>query len=285
MGPAGAPQAISCLNKPDPSAIARSVVPHPAPHTLRTMWIVGNWKMNTSLSEAVRLASDVARAVGETGSGISVGVCPPAIWLEAVAERVRASDVWVGAQNVHPEGSGAFTGELAVPMLRDVGCRAVIVGHSERRQVFGETSAFVAEKVQAALDGGLVPILCVGETLEERDAGDAERVVLEQLDSSLDGVATVDDGQLVVAYEPVWAIGTGRTASPEQAQAMHAALRSHLGGRFSGVEVPLLYGGSVKPGNAADLFGQPDIDGGLIGGASLDAESFAAIVEAARANG
>ena len=247
------------------------------------MWIVGNWKMNTSLSEAVRLASDVARAVGETGAGLSVGVCPPTIWLEAVAERVRASDVWVGAQNVHPDASGAFTGEVAVPMLREVGCRATIVGHSERRQVFGEASAFVAKKVRAALAGGLVPILCVGETLEERDAGDAERVVLERLDASLEGVTSVEDRQLVVAYEPVWAIGTGRTASPEQAQAMHAALRAHLGRRYDGVEIPLLYGGSVKPENAADLFGQPDIDGGLIGGASLDAESFVAIVEAARA--
>ena len=248
------------------------------------MWIVGNWKMNTSLEEAVRLASDVSRAVGEGEEGVSVGVCPPAVWLEAVAERTSASSLWVGAQNVHPETSGAYTGEVSVPMLRELGCTAVIVGHSERRQTFGEGSAFVAEKVRAAIGGGLVPILCVGETLDERDAGDAERVVLDQLDASLAGVSDVASGDLVVAYEPVWAIGTGRTASPDQAQAMHAALRAHLADALPGVEVPLLYGGSVKPANAGELFAQPDIDGGLIGGASLDAEAFAAIVEAARAS-
>jgi len=248
------------------------------------MWIVGNWKMNTSLSDAVRLASDIARAVGGENSRVSVGMCPPAIWLEAVAERVRDSPVWVGAQNVHPEASGAFTGDISVPMLQEVGCAAVIVGHSERRQVFGETSAFVAQKVRAALAGELVPILCVGETLDEREAGNAERVVLDQLDASLEGVSDVQSGRLVVAYEPVWAIGTGRTASPEQAQAMHAALRTHLASRLPGVDVPLLYGGSVKPSNAAELFRQPDIDGGLIGGASLAADSFVALVEAARAS-
>lgn len=239
--------------------------------------------MNTSLSEAVRLASEVARVIDADDREVTVGMCPPAIWLEAVAERVRASPVWVGAQNVHPEASGAFTGEVSVPMLREVGCTAVIVGHSERRQFFGETSAFVARKVRAALDGDLVPILCVGETLEEREAGNARQVVLDQLNASLDGVADVANGRLVVAYEPVWAIGTGRTASPEQAQEMHAAIREHLDSRLPGVEVPLLYGGSVKPGNAEDLFRQPDIQGGLIGGASLTAESFVAIVEAARA--
>ena len=241
--------------------------------------------MNTSLSEAVRLASDVARAVEAEESRVSVGMCPPTVWLEAVAERVRSSSVWVGAQNVHPEVSGAFTGEVSIPMLQEVGCTAVIVGHSERRQLFGETSPFVARKVRAALAGGLVPILCVGETLDERDAGRAQRVVLDQLDASLEGVADVQSGRFVVAYEPVWAIGTGRTASPEQAQEMHGALREHLATRMPGVDVPLLYGGSVKPDNAAELFRQPDIHGGLIGGASLSAESFLAIVEAARASG
>ncbi|GAB5535637.1 MAG: triose-phosphate isomerase [Rubricoccaceae bacterium] len=240
--------------------------------------------MNTTLSDAVRLASEISRAVGAEDRDVSVGMCPPAIWLEAVAERVRDSAVWVGAQNVHPEASGAFTGEVAIPMLREVGCTAVIVGHSERRQVFGETSAFIARKVRAVLAGELVPILCVGETLDQREAGNAERVVLDQLDASLDGVDGMQSGQLVVAYEPVWAIGTGRTASPEQAQAMHAAIRTHLASRLPGVGVPLLYGGSVKPANAAELFRQPDIDGGLIGGASLEADSFVAIVEAARAS-
>ncbi|MDT0631582.1 triose-phosphate isomerase [Rubrivirga sp. S365] len=245
------------------------------------MLVVGNWKMNTDLDGAVRLASDVVRETGGAASG--VGVCPPTVWLDAVAERVRGSRVRLGAQNVHPAPEGAFTGETAPPMLAALGVDLVVVGHSERRQLFGETSAFVAEKVRAAMGAGLVPILCVGETLEERDAGDAEATVLAQLDASLDGVELASADRLVVAYEPVWAIGTGRTASPEQAQAVHAAVRARLAERFDGAGrgVALLYGGSVKPGNAADLFAQPDLDGALVGGASLDASDFAQIVAAA----
>jgi len=243
------------------------------------MLVLGNWKMNTSLAEAVRLASDVVRAT--EGAAAAVGVCPPAVWLEAVAERVRGSAVALGAQNVYPAEAGAFTGELSPAMLTGVGCRYVLVGHSERRAVLGETSAFVARKAAACLGAGLVPVVCVGETLEERDGGHAEAVVGDQLAASLDGVDA--PGALVVAYEPVWAIGTGRTASPEQAQAMHAALRARLAERFGGAgrTVPLLYGGSVNAGNAADLFRQPDVDGALVGGASLDAAGFAAIVAAA----
>ena len=240
------------------------------------MTVAGNWKMNTGLAEAVRLAAGVVETTAAHAGTVSVVVCPPAVWLEAVAERVEESGVHLGAQNVHPEASGAFTGELAPAMLTDVGASHVIVGHSERRQLFGETSAFVAEKVRAAQAAGLTPILCVGETLEERQAGDAEATVLGQLQASLEGV---DGGPLVVAYEPVWAIGTGETATPDQAQAMHAALRAWLADAVGQVE--LLYGGSVKPANAAELFAQPDIDGALVGGASLDADSFGAIVEAA----
>lgn len=237
--------------------------------------------MNTDLDGAVRLASEVVRETESASSG--VGVCPPAVWLDAVAERVRGSRVHLGAQNVYPAAEGAFTGETAPPMLKALGVDLVIAGHSERRQVFGETSAFVAEKVRAAQDAGLVPILCVGETLEERDAGDAETTVLDQLAASLDGVTLDRSDRLVVAYEPVWAIGTGRTATPEQAQAMHAAIRTALADRFgeTGRGVDLLYGGSVKPGNAADLFAQPDLDGALVGGASLNASAFAQIVAAA----
>ena len=247
------------------------------------MLVVGNWKMNTDLDGAVRLASEVVRETEGAASG--VGVCPPAVWLDAVAERVRGSRVRLGAQNVHPEAEGAFTGEVSAPMLAALGVGLVVVGHSERRQLFGETSAFVAEKAVAAMGAGLVPILCVGETLEERDAGDAEATVLGQLSASLDGVALDSADDLVVAYEPVWAIGTGRTASPEQAQAMHAALRAALADRFGGAGrgAALLYGGSVKPSNAADLFAQPDLDGALVGGASLDAAAFAQIVAAADA--
>ena len=197
--------------------------------------------MNTDLAEAVALAADV---VAETEPGaVAVAVCPPAVWLEAVAERVKGTAVRLGAQNVHPAASGAYTGEVSPGMLAGLGVHYVIVGHSERRQLFGETSAFVAEKVRAVQEAGLVPILCVGETLEEREAGDAEATVLAQLAASLDGVT---GGDLVVCYEPVWAFGTGRTASPEQAQAMHAALRGWLAEAVDGgAEVELLYGGSV----------------------------------------
>ena len=237
--------------------------------------------MNTDLDGAVALASEVVRETEGAASG--VGVCPPTVWLDAVAERVRGSRVRLGAQNVHPAAEGAFTGETAPPMLAALGVDLVIVGHSERRQVFGETSAFVAEKARAAVGAGLVPILCVGETLEERDAGDAEATVLDQLAASFDGVALSSADDVVVAYEPVWAIGTGRTASPEQAQEMHAAIRAALGDRFGGAGrgVALLYGGSVKPDNAGDLFAQPDLNGALVGGASLDASAFAQIVAAA----
>ena len=235
--------------------------------------------MNTGLAEAVRLASDVARS--SAAAAATVAVCPPAVWLEAVAERLRGSRVALGAQNVYPAESGAFTGELSPAMLVGVGCRYVLVGHSERRALLGETDAFVARKTAACLAAGLVPVLCVGETLDVRDGGDAESVVGDQLAASLAGVEA--PGTLIVAYEPVWAIGTGRTASPEQAQAMHAALRARLADRLGGAgrSVPLLYGGSVNAGNAASLFGQPDVDGALVGGASLDAEAFAAIVAAA----
>ena len=249
------------------------------------MLVAGNWKMNLGLADAVRLASDVVRETADDAGAVAVAVCPPAVWLEAVAERLRESAVALGVQNVHPEPSGAFTGEVAPAMVREVGARYVIVGHSERRALFGESSAFVADKVRAVGEAGMVPILCVGETLEERDGGDAQAVVLDQLAASLSGVSLDDPGRLVVAYEPVWAIGTGRTATPDQAQAMHAALRAALAERFSGGEgVEIVYGGSVKPGNAAELFAQPDLDGALVGGASLEAGSFAAIVAAARAS-
>ena len=243
------------------------------------MLVLGNWKMNTGLAEAVRLASDVVRATD--GVAATVGVCPPAVWLDAVAERLRGTPVVLGAQNVYPADAGAFTGELSPAMLAGVGCRYVLVGHSERRALLGEDSAFVARKAAACLAAGLAPVVCAGETLDERDGGQAETVVGDQLVASLDGLDA--PGALVVAYEPVWAIGTGRTASPEQAQAMHAALRARLGERFgpAGRRVPLLYGGSVNADNAAELFAQTDVDGALVGGASLDAAGFAAIAAAA----
>jgi triosephosphate isomerase len=249
------------------------------------MLIVGNWKMNTGLERAVALASEVAHATAADAEHVGVTVCPPFVWLDAVAERVRGARVGLGAQNVHPAAEGAYTGEVSTSMLADLGCRYAIVGHSERRALFGETDAFIAEKARALVAAGLTPIVCVGETLDERDAGREAEVVLGQLDGSLDGVEPGAADALVVAYEPVWAIGTGRTASPEQAQQMHALIRARLAARYPafGAEVALLYGGSVKADNAAELFAEPDLDGALVGGASLDAASFAAIVAAARA--
>ena len=246
------------------------------------MFVAGNWKMNTDLRAADRLASEVVRLTDAVARAVDVAVCPPSVWLAAVRERVRGTRVALGAQNVHPEEHGAFTGEVSATMLSGAGCRYVIVGHSERRQIFNESDAFVGEKVMQVMKHGMAPILCVGESLEERDSDAAETVVGRQLDGGLIGVSLKHGNTLVVAYEPVWAIGTGRTATPEQAQAMHAFIREKLDARFGAEErVLILYGGSVKPDNAAELFAQSDIDGGLIGGASLDAEAFAVIVRAA----
>ncbi|MEM6785835.1 MAG: triose-phosphate isomerase [Bacteroidota bacterium] len=250
------------------------------------MLVAGNWKMHTDLEGALTLAQAVAEAVGEPQDGVDVAVCPPAPLLLAALDALGESDVMLGAQTMHEAEKGAYTGESSASMLTSVGCVFVILGHSERRQYFGETDEGVGRKVKQALAHELVPIVCVGETLSEREAGDAETVVLRQLTGAF---ADLDDlpvsDAVVVAYEPVWAIGTGRTASPEDAQAMHASIRAWMAERFgeTGTDVELLYGGSVKPANAADLFGQSDIDGGLIGGASLDAASFAAIVRAAEA--
>lgn len=241
--------------------------------------------MNTDAKSALRLASEVVRLTESDARTVDVAICPPFVWLDAVRERTRGSRVALGAQNVHTADSGAFTGDVAAPMLSEIGCSYVIVGHSERRQHVGESDAFVGEKVRQTLSHGMTPILCVGETLEEREAGQAESVVKRQLDGGLASVRLDDSTTIVVAYEPVWAIGTGRTATPQQAQDMHAFIKrclgSALGERAEGVKI--LYGGSVKPGNAAELFAEPDIDGGLIGGASLAAEDFATIVRAAAA--
>ena len=245
------------------------------------MLVVGNWKLNTSHREAVELAAETVRQT--EGASAGVGICPPFVWLDAVAERTKGTHVGLGAQNVAAYGAGAYTGEVSATMLADLGCRYAIVGHSERRAVFGETDADVARRAQRALASGLVPIVCVGETLDERKAGRAQDVVSQQLLGSLDGLAPAASGDIVVAYEPVWAIGTGETASPEQAQDIHAHIRAELRQKLGdlGGDIEILYGGSVKPGNAAELFAQPDVDGGLVGGASLDAEAFAAIVQAA----
>lgn len=242
--------------------------------------VAGNWKMNTTLEEAISLAREVAQGAGD---GADLVLIPPACFLSAVLDATAQSAVSVGAQNLHPAPSGAFTGETSGPMLKSLGAQYVVCGHSERRHVFGESSEFIGEKVQAAHAHGLVPILCVGETLEDREAERTNEIVLGQLDA---GLGDLDPSQVettVIAYEPVWAIGTGRTASPEQAQEVHQTIRARLAegfGREIAQQVRIQYGGSVKPANAAELLGQPDIDGALVGGASLVASSFLAIAAA-----
>lgn len=240
--------------------------------------VAANWKMNGTLASIRPLVDDI---IAGLDTRAEVALCPPAVYLAEVAARIANCDIELGAQTLSEHESGAFTGEVSGMMLNDYNCRFVIVGHSERRSLYGEDDVAVARKFQAARAAGLVPILCVGETLEEREAGATETVIGRQLDAVLTGG---EFGSAVVAYEPVWAIGTGRTATPEQAQAVHAFIRSRLDGRQqgAGAETRILYGGSVKADNAEELFAQTDIDGGLIGGASLDAETFLTICHATR---
>jgi triosephosphate isomerase (TIM) len=254
---------------------------------MREYLVAGNWKMNGSRAFGDELASAIAAAVaGEPAAGAAaLLVCPPFPYLEAVAGKVDGSPVRLGAQNVSQHESGAYTGEVSVSMLRDVGCEYVIVGHSERRALMGESSEIVAEKFAAALAGGLKPILCLGETLAEREAERTEAVIEAQLRAVFDVVEAARFADAVIAYEPVWAIGTGKTATPEQAQDVHRHIRAMLAGADARVaaSAQILYGGSVKGSNALALFAMPDIDGGLIGGASLEAEEFLAIAAAAAA--
>jgi triosephosphate isomerase len=249
---------------------------------MREFLIAGNWKMNGSTAANAELVAGIMAGVPQ-GSGFSLLVCPPFPYVAAVAAQAEGSKVRVGAQNVSEHDKGAFTGEVAPGMLRDVGAEYVIVGHSERRALYGESSAQVAAKFVAAQAAGLVPILCVGETLEEREAGDTEAIVDGQLDAVLDAAGIGAFASAVIAYEPVWAIGTGMTATPEQAQDVHRHIRARLAAHDEDVagRVQILYGGSMKGENAAGLLAQPDIDGGLIGGASLKAEDFLAIAAAA----
>lgn len=244
----------------------------------RRMLIAGNWKMHTTLGEARALAAALREEAG--GLSAELLVCPPSCWLSAVAESLGAG-VALGAQDCHMQASGAHTGDVAAAMLAELGCRYVIVGHSERRSDHGEDDAMVRAKARAARAAGLVPILCVGERLEDRDAGRAEAVVAAQLRGSVPEGA--GGANLVVAYEPVWAIGTGRTAAPDDIQAMHGHVRRVLGEIAEAASIRLLYGGSVKPGNAAEILGCPDVDGALVGGASLRAADFLAIARAAPA--
>jgi len=249
---------------------------------MRRPLVAGNWKMNGSRAESAALAGALRQGVS-AASRVEVAVCPPFILIPLAAEKLAGSAVTWGGQNLSVHKAGAYTGEISGPMLKDYGCTYVIVGHSERRSLYGESDALVAEKYGAAQAAGLIPILCVGETLQEREANQTEAVVARQLDAVLaqHGIGSLRNA--VIAYEPVWAIGTGKTATPEQAQDVHRFIRAKLAAADKAVAdgVRILYGGSMKGSNAKELLAQADIDGGLIGGASLQAEEFLTICRAA----
>ncbi len=249
---------------------------------MRKKIVVGNWKMNNSIAESETLAVEVVAALGENFSGCEVGIAPTFLALEAAGRIIEGSEVQLVAQNCHYENDGAFTGEVSARMLFAAGCSSVIIGHSERRQYFGETNATVNLRTKKALSEGLNVILCVGETLEQRESGVTDAIISSQVREGLDGIS--DISSIVIAYEPVWAIGTGKTASSAQAEEVHLHIRTlvtELYGDDAAQGLRIQYGGSVKPSNAAELFAMPNIDGGLIGGASLNAADFAAIIKAA----
>ncbi len=249
---------------------------------MRRKFVAGNWKMNTDSLSSVALAKAVAAGAAKL-SDRTVAVCPPFVYLAAVGAALKGSSLALGSQDLYFEANGAFTGEISAAMLKDVGCTYVLCGHSERRHVIGEKDDLINRKIKASLAGGLLPIFCVGELLSERDANQTEAVVDRQLKLGLNGISEAQMDQVTVAYEPVWAIGTGRTATPQQAQEVHAFVRDCLKtlyGKKIADQTCIQYGGSVKPANAADLMGQPDVDGLLVGGASLKAEDFVAIVKA-----
>ena len=249
---------------------------------MRKTLIAGNWKMNLDRLQAVALATELKGGF-ITDNNVELAVCPPFVYLDAVAAIVQETSIALGAQDMYFEKEGAFTGEISGAMLSDLGCHYVILGHSERRHILGETDAFINQKVHAALALGLKPILCVGELLEERESGETEAVVRQQMQGSLEGVSAEQMLEVVIAYEPVWAIGTGKVATPEQAQSVHADLRKMIEDCYNpevASMVRIQYGGSVKPGNAGELLSLPDVDGALVGGASLKASDFLGIVSA-----
>ncbi len=251
----------------------------------RRLLIAGNWKMNKTATEAIQLAAEIKRELFDV-DGLDILVCPPFTALVAVQDVLGSSMIELGGQNMHFEEKGAYTGEISGSMLKDVGCKYVILGHSERRHVFGELDEEINKKVKTAISDRLIPILCVGEKLEEREADKTSDVVRGQLEAGLIDIDLTDSAKLVIAYEPVWAIGTGKTATSQQAQEVHLFIRGLLKDKY-GVDVSqgirILYGGSVKPANIEELIKEPDIDGGLIGGASLEADSFCEIVKKSNA--
>ncbi|MEI8033101.1 MAG: triose-phosphate isomerase [Chlorobiaceae bacterium] len=249
---------------------------------MRRKIVVGNWKMNNTITESAALATALLGELGAGFTGCEIGIAPTFIALQEAGAIIEGSPVQLVAQNCHYENDGAFTGEVSARMVKAAGCSYVIIGHSERRQFFGETNATVNLRVKKALSEGLKVILCAGETLEEREAGVTSSVITTQVREGLQGISDISD--IVVAYEPVWAIGTGKTASSAQAEEVHLLIRTTIGelyGEKAASHLRIQYGGSVKPSNAVELFAMPNIDGGLIGGASLNASDFAAIIKAA----
>ena len=253
--------------------------------TTRKSFVAGNWKMNTDSHTGVKLAQDIVLGSAEVaGSSVDVAVCPPFVYLQQMAKALSSSRVALGAQDVYFEQKGAFTGEISTAMLKDAGCTYAICGHSERRHVIGETDELINKKVHAAISGGLLPILCVGELLEERKANKTTEVITRQMKKGLAGLTPEKMSAVTIAYEPVWAIGTGLTATPQQAQEVHALIRKLLAEMFDrkiAGEIRIQYGGSVKADNAGELMREEDVDGLLVGGASLKADDFVAIIKAA----
>ncbi len=252
---------------------------------MRKYVIAGNWKMNKTPSETKSLVADILAAIGEKSDNVDVVICPPAIDLAAAVEATSGSYIGVGAQNLHWEESGAFTGEISADMICDIGAKYVIIGHSERRQYFAETDETVNKKVIKAFEKGITPIICVGETLEQREQGITADLMRTQVKIAFLNVSADDAKNAIIAYEPVWAIGTGKTATNEQADEVCGIIRDQIAelyGKAVAEEIVIQYGGSMKPGNAAELLAMPNIDGGLIGGAALKGEDFAAIVKAAK---
>lgn len=250
---------------------------------MRRLFIAGNWKMNLNRGQSLSLVQSLVESLRGV-SDVDIAVCPPAVYLGELGKALHATNIGLGAQNVNSKSEGAYTGEISCSMLKDVGCRYVILGHSERRAIYGETDSMVNEKLHAVLAAGLTPIVCVGETLEQREAGQTQQVVRSQCMGSLAGLTEDQMLKTVLAYEPVWAIGTGKTASPAQAEEVHKDIRSLLETQFSvGIaqKIIVLYGGSVKADNAQELLSEPNIDGALVGGASLKQDSFEGIIKAA----
>jgi len=249
----------------------------------RRLFIAGNWKMNLTLADSLKLAEGLKTAASGIAD-VDIAVCPPSIYVQPVAVALKGSNVGVGAQNIYFEKEGAFTGEISAAMLKDAGCQYVILGHSERRNIIGESSELVNLKTHAALAAGLIPIVCVGELLKERKAGTTEQVVRRQFDGSFSGISAEDMKKCIIAYEPVWAIGTGEVATPEQAEEVHLAIRKMIEKNYNkevAEAVRIQYGGSVNDKNAKEILAKPNVDGALVGGASLKVEPFMGIIKPA----